>query len=480
MDVAAQLKIEKLVNEQPEFEVLIRSSHEAKSTHAVAANLSELELKKILIDKMKSNKSIDRSDEQKNLYKALVNAYAPDKDLLDAYGDTVTIKRRRDEADDDQEPSVGTDQGSKRRRAGKEPESSSAPKETTTKSTGKSTEGSKSRHQSAGQSALEKEPIHTEDNFEDPHIRSSKQESMTINLKMKSIHLLIGFRNPQEFLLLIVIGTRLYLLIMDQFNLVWSSWNISLKKYTITEQLNWTNPEGRQYPHDLRKPLPLISNTQVRQVIPFDHFINNDLVYLSGGVSSRKYATSVTKTKAADYGNIKWIEDLVPNSIWREVPVSYDKYALWKDSILQAGNPVKEILLKLNLPDHRTLKDGSEDSILQVGNPVKEILLKLNLPDHRHLKMNEDKEFQRSFHHSDTERLSRSDEVLKLKNFKKDATLKLFKSTNQERYEHVGPKVTSSQDGKVYKIAKRDYAWLMISRCSRSHIHVKSKLKEQA
>ncbi|GJR24033.1 hypothetical protein Tco_0972560 [Tanacetum coccineum] len=98
-------------------------------------------------------------------------------------------------------------------------------------------------------------------------------------------------------------------------------------------------------------------------------------------------------------------------------------------------------------------------------------------PDGSHIK---DKEFQRSFRHSDTERLSRSDEVLKLKNFKKDATLKLFKSTNQERYEHVGPKVTSSQDGKVYKIAKRDYAWLMISRCSRSHIHVKSKLKEQA
>ncbi|GJW85442.1 hypothetical protein Tco_0158587 [Tanacetum coccineum] len=35
--------------------------------------------------------------------------------------------------------------------------------------------------------------------------------------------------------------------------------------------------------------------------------------------------------------------------------------------------------------------------------------------------------------YSDTERLSRSDEVLKLKNFKKDATLKLFKLTNQER-----------------------------------------------
>ncbi|GJS42838.1 hypothetical protein Tco_0567881 [Tanacetum coccineum] len=37
------------------------------------------------------------------------------------------------------------------------------------------------------------------------------------------------------------------------------------------------------------------------------------------------------------------------------------------------------------------------------------------------------KEFQRSFSHSDTERLPRNDEVLKLKNFKKDAALKVFK-----------------------------------------------------
>ncbi|GKD74360.1 hypothetical protein Tco_1332642, partial [Tanacetum coccineum] len=82
-----------------------------------------------------------------------------------------------------------------------------------------------------------------------------------------------------------------------------------------TDQLDWVNPEGQQYPHDLRKPLPLIPNSRGRQVIPFDHFINNDLAYLSGGVSSRKYTTSVTKTKAADYGHIKWIEDLVPNRI---------------------------------------------------------------------------------------------------------------------------------------------------------------------
>ncbi|GKD79125.1 hypothetical protein Tco_1341746 [Tanacetum coccineum] len=95
------------------------------------------------------------------------------------------------------------------------------------------------------------------------------------------------------------------------------------------DQLEWNNPEGQQYPHDLRKPLPLIPNSCGRQVIPFDHFINNDLVYLSGGVSSRTYATFITKTKAADYGHIKWIEDLVPNTMWSEVPVNYDKHALW-------------------------------------------------------------------------------------------------------------------------------------------------------
>ncbi|GJZ05603.1 hypothetical protein Tco_0539396 [Tanacetum coccineum] len=41
----------------------------------------------------------------------------------------------------------------------------------------------------------------------------------------------------------------------------------------------WNNPKGQQYPHDLRKPLPLIPNSRGRRVIPFDHFVNNDLAY---------------------------------------------------------------------------------------------------------------------------------------------------------------------------------------------------------
>nr|GEY11451.1 hypothetical protein [Tanacetum cinerariifolium] len=78
---------------------------------------------KILIEKMEGNKSIHRSDEQRTLYKALVKAYESDKIILDTYGDTVTLKRRRDDdVDKDKEPSAGSDRGSKRRREGKEPE----------------------------------------------------------------------------------------------------------------------------------------------------------------------------------------------------------------------------------------------------------------------------------------------------------------------------------------------------------------------
>nr|GEU89041.1 retrovirus-related Pol polyprotein from transposon TNT 1-94 [Tanacetum cinerariifolium] len=89
------------------------------TSHVVAANVSELDLKKILIDKMESNKSIHRSDEHKNLYKALVDAYECDKLILGTYGDTVTFKRHRDDEDKDEEPFARLNRGSKRRRTGK-------------------------------------------------------------------------------------------------------------------------------------------------------------------------------------------------------------------------------------------------------------------------------------------------------------------------------------------------------------------------
>nr|GFB42744.1 hypothetical protein [Tanacetum cinerariifolium] len=100
-------RIEESVNATLEAEVLTRSSHCSTTLYAIAADLSEMELKKILIEKMEGNKSIQRSDEQQNLYKALVEAYDADKAILDTYGESTILKRRRE--DDDQEgPSAGS------------------------------------------------------------------------------------------------------------------------------------------------------------------------------------------------------------------------------------------------------------------------------------------------------------------------------------------------------------------------------------
>nr|GFD44890.1 hypothetical protein [Tanacetum cinerariifolium] len=68
-------RIEESVNATLEAEVLTRSSHSSRTSYAIAADLSEMELKKILTEKMEGNKSIQRSDEQRNLYKVLVEAY---------------------------------------------------------------------------------------------------------------------------------------------------------------------------------------------------------------------------------------------------------------------------------------------------------------------------------------------------------------------------------------------------------------------
>ncbi|GKB91891.1 hypothetical protein Tco_0964163, partial [Tanacetum coccineum] len=127
-------RIETTINEQLEAEILTCSSNEAKTSHAVVANLSELELKKILIDKMEN---------------------------------TVMIKRRRDDQDEDEEASIGSNRGSKRKRAGKVPESTSAPKEKTSKSSGKYKEGSKSHHTSTSKSAQVEEPIHADKDLEE-------------------------------------------------------------------------------------------------------------------------------------------------------------------------------------------------------------------------------------------------------------------------------------------------------------------------
>nr|GFB71872.1 hypothetical protein [Tanacetum cinerariifolium] len=75
-----------------------------------------------------------------------------------------------------------------------------------------------------------------------------------------------------------------------------------------TDQLDWVNPKGQQYRHNLLQPLPLIPDNRGRRVIPFDHFINNDLEYHWGDVYSKRRIIAVTELKIVEWHNYKYLD----------------------------------------------------------------------------------------------------------------------------------------------------------------------------
>ncbi|GJS16304.1 hypothetical protein Tco_0410776 [Tanacetum coccineum] len=160
-------KVEKYVTESLGAEVLARSSNQPQTSYAAATSLLEFELKKILIDKIKENKSMNRSNIQKNLYNTLIESYNSDKDLFASYGDVVTLKRGREDQDKDEEPSAGSNRGTKRKRSGKE-ESSKEATQKESKSTSSSKGASRSQPKSSGKSAQAEEHGPRVDDLEEP------------------------------------------------------------------------------------------------------------------------------------------------------------------------------------------------------------------------------------------------------------------------------------------------------------------------
>ncbi|GKB97681.1 hypothetical protein Tco_0983818 [Tanacetum coccineum] len=145
--------------------VLARSSSQPKSTYEAAASLSEYELTMILLDKMEESKSHLRANYKKEHYDALVKSYKTDKDLFNTYGKVFTLKRSRDDKDKDQDPFVGSDQGTKRRKLSKEANSSRDLRSKKKKSSSTSKDASYSQHKPSGKSTYAEEPSHTVDDL---------------------------------------------------------------------------------------------------------------------------------------------------------------------------------------------------------------------------------------------------------------------------------------------------------------------------
>nr|GFB19997.1 hypothetical protein [Tanacetum cinerariifolium] len=253
-------RIEESVNATLEAEVLTISSHSSRTSYAIAADLLEMELKKILIEKMEGNKSIQRED------------------------------------DDQEGPSAGSDRGSKRRKEGGEHASASTPSET----------------------ATEKEPVQTTCQMEEPsHLvfETGVDDQPIVQTMVQPSQHPEWFSQPRrppspdrnwnktlpaaqgdaqswisELARLNVDTLTHALLAGPTYELMRGSctslteleYHLEEVYKATTDQLDWVNPEGQQYPHNLLQPLPLIPDNRGRRVIPFDHFINNDLEYLRG------------------------------------------------------------------------------------------------------------------------------------------------------------------------------------------------------
>ncbi|GJS06946.1 hypothetical protein Tco_0363742 [Tanacetum coccineum] len=299
-------KVEKFVNDRLESEVLVRSSKEANSSHAVAANLSELELKKILIDKMETNNSINRP---------------------------------RDGADDDEEPSTGTDRGSKRRRQERNPLLPVLQVKRTTENSNDQTtlliisKTCRPEFETGVQDEQAEEEVqHLPDWFQKPTRLPSPDHAW--NTSVPAVHETVqpwlsslAQQDPRESFDELTDSTFDFsAFVLNRLNVqtltpeLLAGPTFELMKGTCkslteleyfceevykatTEKLDWINPKVA-ISHDRDQPHTLVPNFSGSSLY---HFI----------------------TSAADYGHIKWIEDLVPNSMWSQTVVKYDKFALW-------------------------------------------------------------------------------------------------------------------------------------------------------
>ncbi|GKD61877.1 hypothetical protein Tco_1299386 [Tanacetum coccineum] len=149
--------IQSTVNESLENVILAKSSSQPKLTYEFALSLTEFELKKILLDKLKKSKSYRGAPEHKDLYDALVKSYHLDKDLFESYGKTYSLKRDREDKDKDEDPPAGSDQGLKKWKTSKDVDSPKGSKSKDYNSS--SSKGTKTHPKSSGKSTQAEEPV---------------------------------------------------------------------------------------------------------------------------------------------------------------------------------------------------------------------------------------------------------------------------------------------------------------------------------
>ncbi|GKB25064.1 hypothetical protein Tco_0864465 [Tanacetum coccineum] len=271
----ATLVIQSTINESLKNVVLDKSSSQPKSTYEAAKSLTKLELKKILLDKIEISESYKTAPEHKELYEGLVKSYNLDKDLFSSYGNVYSLKR--DRGNKDKMKTLLLDQ----------------------------TEGTKSQPKPSGGSVQAEEPILETADTEMPQDQGGDTKDQP---NVEATPMDNWFKKPNKPLT------------PDH------PWNDG-KSIDSRSPQKWISniAKARQPPRTFNELMstPIDFSAYVMHNLKIDNLTQEILVE----VSSRKYTTSTTKTKATKYDNIKGIEDMVPE-LWSPVKVAYDKFAM--------------------------------------------------------------------------------------------------------------------------------------------------------
>nr|GEU95759.1 hypothetical protein [Tanacetum cinerariifolium] len=288
--------IETMITESLNQVNLAKASSQPQLTYEMAATLIEFKLKNILIDKMNSSESYLTALEHQECYNGLIKSYNLDKNFLSSY-DVYSLKQSRQDKDKDEGPSVGPDRGLKIERQAKmqsQPQSVHAEELEFEVGNTNTPQGQKGNQKGPTQNWLMTLAASTSFN------KSLKEfDELMSTLIDFSSYILNGLKIEnltQEILL----GWEIRLLKGTRSNYDELEYEFEECYKALSENLDLDNPEGDDYPFDLSKPLPLITRRN-HQSVPVEFFINNDLKYLQGVISTMTYITSTTKTKAAQF-----------------------------------------------------------------------------------------------------------------------------------------------------------------------------------
>nr|GEW52832.1 hypothetical protein [Tanacetum cinerariifolium] len=254
--------------------VLAKYSSQPKSTHEATTSLTEFELKKILLDKIQKSKSYQADPKHREIYDGLVKSYNLEKDLFSSYENVYSLKRDLEEEDKDEDPLAGSNQS-------------------------KSVQAEELVFQTANAKMSQDQGGDTEDQ---PNVKATimddwfkkSERPLTPNLDWNATKP-VDSRPPQKWISIIaqaekppltfdelmstpidfsayvmhnlkidnltqeiLVGTTFNLLKETCKSFVELEYHFEEYYKAVTDQLDWNNPEGHEYPFDLSKLLPLI------------------------------------------------------------------------------------------------------------------------------------------------------------------------------------------------------------------------------